>query len=71
MTWLRTAPTTTLLERKRGASEAGKYRVIEDAVYFLDVVKASSRCASHRREFGLPNRAEYKGAMVWARPGIK
>ena len=63
MIWSRTAPTVTLLasmEKKRGALGAGKLRVVADARDFLDVIKASSFCASHRRDFGFPARAEYK-----------
>ena len=74
MIWLRTVLTTMLLasvERKSGASGAGKLKVVADARDFLDAMKASSCSTSHRRDFGLPAKAEYKGATVWARPEIK
>ena len=74
MIWPKMGPIPTKLasaERTRGALETGKHRVITDVRDFLDVMKAFSCLASHRRDFGLPYRAEYKGAMVWERPRIK
>ena len=74
MIWSRMASTMTLLEsveKKRGMTGIGKHRVVADAKDFLAVMKVPSCRASHRRDFDLPHRAEYKGAMVWARPGMK
>ena len=45
MIWLSMAPTMTFLasmERERGASGAGKHKVVADARGFLDAMKASS-----------------------------
>ena len=74
MIWSRMAPNTMLLasvERKRGVLGAGKHRIIADVRDFLDAMKASSCCASHRRDFGLPDTSGYNGAMMWPIPGIK
>ena len=56
---------------ERSALGAEKYRVVADARDFLAAMKASYCSTSHRRDFGLPDRAKYMGAMVWVRPGIK
>ena len=74
MIWLKTALSAMLLasvERKRGALGAGKLKVVSEARHCLDLMNASSCCASHKRDFGLPDRAKYRGAMMWVRPSRK
>ena len=57
----RTVPTATLMasvERKREESGVGKLCFLADARDFLNEMKASSCCSSHRRDFGLPDKEE-------------